>query len=40
MYLQFLDLAQENLPTIYDGEKWSNLVISSNPTGRLFDFFV
>jgi hypothetical protein len=31
-------LAKENLPTVYDSEKWSNLVISSNPTGRIGSF--
>jgi hypothetical protein len=33
-----LNLAQENLPTIYDSEKWSNLVVSSNSTGRICIF--
>ncbi len=27
-------LAQENLPAVYDSEKWSNLVVSSSLTGK------
>ena len=32
--LEIIVLAQENLPAVYDSEKWSNLVVSSNPTGK------
>lgn len=29
---QLVHLAKENLPSVYDSEKWSQLVVSSKPT--------
>ena len=30
---EFVSLAKENLPTIYDSDKWSQLAVSSTSTG-------